>query len=63
VIAYVTADSPNPATATPAELARVLLDDSRPAAERQALVGNTTGRAAEVVSAMVADLTADAKEE
>jgi putative membrane-bound dehydrogenase-like protein len=63
VIAYVTADSPNPATATPAELARVLLDDSRPAAERQALVGNTTSRAAEVVSAMAADMPADAKEE
>jgi len=63
VIAYVTADSPNPATATPAELARVLLDDSRPPAERQALVGNTVGRAADVVSAMVADMPADAKEE
>src|SRR5439155_3466692 len=63
VIAYVTADVPAPNVASPADLARGLLDDARPAAERQALVDQTVGRGAEVVAALVADLPADTKEE
>jgi putative membrane-bound dehydrogenase-like protein len=61
VIAYVGGGATVPAA--DADLARQLLDDVRPAKDRQALIDRTAGRAAEVVTALVAGLPADAKEE
>src|SRR5262249_51745901 len=60
LIAYLGGGAPPPSAA---ELARQLLDESRPAKDRQALIDRTAGQAAEVVTALVADLPADAKEE
>ncbi len=45
------------------ELAKQILDDMRPPKERQALIEQNPGRAAELVEALAADLPADAKEE
>jgi putative membrane-bound dehydrogenase-like protein len=60
LLAYLGGGSPS---ASAADLARQLLDDSRPARERQGLIDQTAGRAAEAVAALVADLPEDAKEE
>jgi len=48
---------------TSAEIARILLDDRRPAAERQALIEAHPQRAAEILAAMTVDLPMDAQEE
>jgi hypothetical protein len=45
------------------EIAAILLDDKRPRAEREALIKDHPELAAELIAAMTADLTADAKEE
>lgn len=47
----------------PAEIARRLLDDSQPAAERQKLVADYPQQPAEIIAALVADMPRDAKEE
>jgi putative membrane-bound dehydrogenase-like protein len=51
--------------ADPAMIARVILEDSRPAAEREKLIRDHLGQAAELVAAMAAELPvpADEKEE
>src|SRR5205823_9803458 len=45
------------------EIARQLLDDSRPRAEREALIAQHSDRPAELIAALAAGLGRDAKEE
>jgi putative heme-binding domain-containing protein len=52
-----------PAEPDAADLARQILDDKQPAAQRQALVERHPGRAAELVAALTADLRPDTPEE
>jgi putative membrane-bound dehydrogenase-like protein len=51
---------PPPATA---DLAKQILDDTKPPMERQALIAKESGKAGELVAALVADMPANAKEE
>jgi putative membrane-bound dehydrogenase-like protein len=52
-----------PAKASPAELARQVLDDKLPAARRQALINESGADSAELLAALVADLKPGGKEE
>jgi putative heme-binding domain-containing protein len=65
VIAYVRGDAAAPPPISPeaTDLAKQLLDDTKPAKDRQALVEKSTGKAADVVTALVDGMPADAKEE
>src|SRR5205823_6623384 len=62
LIAYLT-EADQPAVGDAAAVARQLLDDKQPAADRQVLAGKSADRAAAVVAALTADMPADAKEE